>query len=834
MAVSLMPKPFKYFIVYNNGVDELELTTDPKGWQEHSIGFSRSEDFGNNVEVVVPLSFSGSGRILLKSLYEAAGVFAKASIRIEKRENDWSMVEFYVYRLNFKSYKDNLRFVEIDGIEDGLLSKFQTYKDTQYEIPLPTVNKEFLEYTGASVTKKNLIQCLYGSIQNYEKEGIGEDVYLLKGSRAVRTYNDSLVFTDPNGEPFQTMTFRCVKAVDFTAKVVLKLKVTANGTLFNPASGKIKIVKHNSSYASPTVIATYSPEYTYAGSSKRLDVFTTNTTQAFTLNVGDYVSIAYYAESPKPYDGISVDDAFDAYFEISNLTASAYIAQKIEVFSYEWLIEQLLTKIGGDATPTFLCDITYPDFTPMLSATPCIRNMGSLVGTGKIKTSLSDVLKSFNCLHKIGIDISGNTFTISSRNSFYLNESAGLITANNIVVSHDEKHQFSKITAGYSVDKQNEDSDLVFPFNCKKEFEIQDSQSENEIDLVNPFKGDCYDIDAYIADTLAQADNSDACELMVFATKLNQGVIEASFATYANDVQNSNSETLLIFWDVMPPVLVDPFIIVESNHAQGFGWGLPYLDYQFENTQAFYRVKIKVDVETDSRDGVIGAGFGLIAGFVDSAAYVYSDVETRGEYSYLREIDIILESYIGDGGDFTSPQIEFDLKDKTSVVFNEFSFSATLLSDGDVYANHKLYREHTITDFDVSAATVYNVPITPKRILQKHLDYISISNYGNQKDISFVNTDFISAITSKCDYEATTVTENAAVTDVTPMFLPALIECDTVQLLDSVTAFKARKYKYLQVQDEKTGKIYEGWINIITFAPTKDKSQKLIMQAKSI
>ena len=152
MAVSLMPKPFKYFIVYNNGVDELELTTDPKGWQEHSIGFSRSEDFGNNVEVVVPLSFSGSGRILLKSLYEAESVFAKASIRIEKRENDWSMAEFYVYRLNFKSYKDNLRFVEIDGVEDGLLSKFQTYKDTQYEIPLPTTNKEFLEYTGASVT----------------------------------------------------------------------------------------------------------------------------------------------------------------------------------------------------------------------------------------------------------------------------------------------------------------------------------------------------------------------------------------------------------------------------------------------------------------------------------------------------------------------------------------------------------------------------------------------------------------------------------------------------------------------------------------------------------
>ena len=103
MAVSLMPKPFKYFIVYNNGVDELELTTDPKGWQEHSIGFSRSEDFGNNVEVVVPLSFSGAGSTLLRTLYESTGVFTKANIRIEKRENDWSMSEFYVYRLDFSN-----------------------------------------------------------------------------------------------------------------------------------------------------------------------------------------------------------------------------------------------------------------------------------------------------------------------------------------------------------------------------------------------------------------------------------------------------------------------------------------------------------------------------------------------------------------------------------------------------------------------------------------------------------------------------------------------------------------------------------------------------------
>ena len=79
MAVNTMPQ--KRYDYYINGT---KLTKDPKGWDEHSIGLTRSEDFGLNVEVVVPLSFSGNGRDILKSIYESDSIFQYSSYHIQK------------------------------------------------------------------------------------------------------------------------------------------------------------------------------------------------------------------------------------------------------------------------------------------------------------------------------------------------------------------------------------------------------------------------------------------------------------------------------------------------------------------------------------------------------------------------------------------------------------------------------------------------------------------------------------------------------------------------------------------------------------------------------
>ena len=207
------------------------------------------------------------------------------------------------------------------------------------------------------------------------------------------------------------------------------------------------------------------------------------------------------------------------------------------------------------------------------------------------------------------------------------------------------------------------------------------------------------------------------------------------------------------------------------------------------------------------------------------------DTVSQTNYSYQRNLEILKQF---SANDIISVSLQVKTNGVDDIEVNDF-----LLRITDTATNtFDIYRNHIINDFIGDAATMYNIPITPKRILQRHLEYVLLSTYGSTNDIKFLATDFASGISSKCAYENLYIDENddqdryARPSQRNEIFLPATIECDTVSIYNPT--FESNKYKYIQIEDEKTGKIYEGWINSITFAPTKNKTQKLILQAKTI
>lgn len=157
-----------------------------------------------------------------------------------------------------------------------------------------------------------------------------------------------------------------------------------------------------------------------------------------------------------------------------------------------------------------------------------------------------------------------------------------------------------------------------------------------------------------------------------------------------------------------------------------------------------------------------------------------------------------------------------------------------LLINKDSLTYYNIYRSHTISNFKGISETVFNVPISPKRILNKHLPYVSISANGSTDDIEFVSTELDSAITSQCDFELAEVVENDDVAPLTPLFLPSILSFETQENLESLSTVQSNKYKYIEVEHEKTGKIYSGWINNITFAVGKNKSQQWELQSRNI
>lgn len=317
-------KRFRYFI--ETETDEVELHTDPKGWDGHEIGFQRSDDFGLNVENVVPLSFSGVGRTTLKAAYNQKSLFAKTKTRIERRKSNWTYEPYYTYKHDYSKFKDNGKFVEVSGLEDGLAKKFETYKDTEFEITLTKAESNFVAYTGGSVFRTNQIQCGAGRMK--QKDGLYNYAFVPLGTRAVREYSDSIAFTDSNGLPYKTMTIRAIKTTTFTLKLNLVCQISAHAAFLQPSPqpGKFSVVKHNASFNRiGAALATYTPYKTKVKqTNNRYDWFNNIVDLEITLNEGELLSICYDADNVSYGGDVYVDDGADCYMSIVNLVESPY------------------------------------------------------------------------------------------------------------------------------------------------------------------------------------------------------------------------------------------------------------------------------------------------------------------------------------------------------------------------------------------------------------------------------------------------------------------------------------------------------------------------------
>ena len=78
------------------------------------------------------------------------------------------------------------------------------------------------------------------------------------------------------------------------------------------------------------------------------------------------------------------------------------------------------------------------------------------------------------------------------------------------------------------------------------------------------------------------------------------------------------------------------------------------------------------------------------------------------------------------------------------------------------------------------------------------------------------------------------IVEMAGFSAINPIFLPSTIELSTAERLESLTQLQEDRYGFFKFRHEKTGKIYQGWINTITFAVGKNETQNWELQAKNI
>ena len=814
MNLNLMPKKFRYSIIYN-GITT-ELATDPIGWEEQSIGFQRSSDYGNNIEYTIPLSFTKDGYRMLKSIFDVGGAFSKAKVRIDKRKNNWDKEQFYIYILDFRTYKDNFSSISISGLEDGLLSKYTSKADTEYEIGFEN-SASCLNFAGVDKEVENIVQQGIGkAIYARVEIGGGRALYHLKGERAVRRYSNKILFVNTDGVPYETMTFRAIATTTINLSIDVKfaLECYYKFNVGTPSATAWRLIKHSENFSTWSDISGWGLSPVHLNN---YDLYLDNINDiSFPIEEGYLYSCMLIIDT-----GTNTDITWSSIgtMNIKSLTTSANSGSIIS-FTHEWLISKLIERIYFDAVLVY--NVSHTDYFPILSCGNAIDWSNRYETTnGNIKVSLKNVLKSLDILCCIGIDITGNIITISDRGTFYNKTKNKSLKSNNITLSFDESHCYNKIKVGWSTEDKYEDE--VYPFNCKKVFEIQNSLADAEYDLEHPFIGEMYKIDKFLTDVKNNTTiNISYTDLCVFACirpvlrALLVMLIQSPYKTFdIGDIYLTSADNQVGFNYY--------FLDFESLNATfptefTMGDGL----FTFINPRnTLYTINISFEINSTVDMFYDDISKSLEFRTYPFVFYKYENFKISNNRRFGR---YTLKGMVYIEGNV---QTTFSFIIKNNNATRELSIQNFIFYFNEEYG---LYKDQTITGFIGDSVTAYNLPFSPKRIINKHLPYISISNWKNTLPIKFVSSDKESPITSTLAYESVSVTENADFDSVDPLFSPMKISFDTSEKFNSLSQSDSDKYDYYEIEDERTGEVIKGWKNKTTHNVSKNQAQSWELQ----
>jgi hypothetical protein len=855
MSVNSMPKLFTYAIIFNDDEDGITyLTTDPKGWDGQEVSFSRTEDFGLNAEFTVPFYFAKEGRSLLKNIFDINGSFSNAKLRIYKRANNWALDNFYEYKLDFKTYKDDLEYIAIEGLETGLNAKIQVNADTEYEIDLPT-NKDFLNYTAMTNTSQNVVQGLVGSMYHCGDFG-GKRFNRPNGSRAVKAYSSTIGFVDGGGIPFTGMLFHNIAGSTITGLVVktkIKCRVLMEYLIGYPPSGVFSLVKHTANFSSFTTIREVSPNSSQEFTADYFD--TVEFTDTFDLASDWYVSLIYASQINGFYTHVpSMDGCDGTYIKVAS-AAAGLTGAKLCVVTYQWLITQLLLKV--DANSSLVYNIVHTNIIPLLSCQQAIQNINQLVFAGKIKTSLKTALKSLNGLcgigestpkGGIGIDITGEIMTIDYLDKFYLKDVVpgdnlmATLNAVNVQTEFDEKHCYNKIKVGSNATNLVDNGLLAF--NCENNFALPNATVDKELDLVNPYVLDMYSIDKLIsdrqpsttADTTMTTENDS--KLVVFAgvsqgTNLRLCSIAGSGSIANPDVEFINKD---LIGSRSPNTGTAPNLIFPSNTPAIFLFDDSVLFYIFPSLGTY---KMVVDIDISFPGGVfLPTGIGFSVSHMSPNYITYKntskDVQTLTNTEYIRQLETEFDCKF----EGNAMYFRFTLGDILgyatipSIIITKLNVSLQLIGG----VTYELYKTtgSIKAGFQGDVATAYNLPFSPKRILNSFKNYLAISNWKSGATIDFISTNINSTLESQLGYETAVVkeSESLATVDADAVFMPISIIFDTDINFDNLNSLKTDKYRYYEVVEKGTS--FKGWVNTAACHIGELQKQQWKLQAKSI
>jgi hypothetical protein len=838
-------KRYNYQIIHQ-GVT-YDLTTDPRGWDKQAIGFERDDSFGINTQFTIPLEFAKDGYDRHLTIFDGAGFSSQANLNILKKLNDWTTEQFYLCTFDYTKAKYDRDIFTVEAHETGIYKEIQARKGQEYTIEMPEDDKVLVRFNGVSTNRANEVIGTIASpageqdLEHKIASGI-DHYYPIYGNRTIREYTDNLIFTNTDDTPYAWVLAKATKSCTIEAEVVVHLDtfddLPAIGTEFPPPC-VIKLVKFVSSgetWSISSIVDTWEPiAVQQEGGSlktKKTKCFFDSASRSYSISMakGEHLALFYVAPygSPVP-SGINphIRNCDGTVMKIVDLSTSGINYSGLEAVTHEWLIDKLLTEILGAGNYTLTFDYTALGYTPLLVPTDSIRRSDGK----KIIAKLEDVLKSLYIIANIGVKIWETNIKICDLADCYPQSTSPRVLNlfKDIKLLVDEKHLYNSVQVGWNAES-NDKENGVFEVLAKNDFQIiGDNIKDKKLELVHPFIGSPYSIENYIKETrnAKTVDNKSDNRLMILACKAVEEKEEGDFQSWFYSMSSGRILSpgqiafgfLGTYFDSSYMVRSGAGIIVKKDATYNFI--IKYVGSDYRNRIVYNMAQIRFFVNdvlvTESICNLTVTYIGTTVNIKTAKDHVFP--------IYLKAGDVVrIVTYL-----------KGTAEGETLTVVLPNNYHRTIVMVDSITTNYyELYRDHTITKGAFSWATMYNLPMSPARILRKHLNYISVSTWRNVHDIEFTAAERDADVITKMDYETTAITENADITPTTPLFLPMVIDVKTSLGFNSLMDIIGESsYILFNFTDSKFG-LLSGWINKIAIKAGKEEEQQFEFQANTI
>lgn len=480
--------------------------------QEDSLEILQERDDVSGVitSVSFPVKLRGKGRELLKTAFDANGLYTQGKINIYKRgdyDNDYTLLKSSP--IDFSTYKETDSTVSVECAESELMDIINSEGKTKYDIPVAEI-KEAKQWDYKRMEMRNVGKYTIPLNEVVSIFGTTSKPYSLcfmpvSLTMASQIYGAAEVdFTSQsagyNNDSYIIKTPEKSIEMTFDMDIAFRVKITSkdlSSDIFDQQIAAGVFYKNSEGTHIGLAVVALQKQSVIIENGKSVGIFnfelTSKTKVEIPENCPVSVVINIYNIAAKT-QSVTVEgtksNKFEAYYYDSGRENV-----KIDVISPEKLLNKYLSMMSGDNRFTGTIEWKENGYRTMIVAAESIRGFGVVPGSpaATLHGSPNDF---FEWMKVLGYEpvISGNNITFKTRDKVFISDEVAMELQESDVADltkqADSTHAYTSVEIGY--EKQDyENANGIFEANGTFTYTTgYIAREDNKLSLISPYRVD--------------------------------------------------------------------------------------------------------------------------------------------------------------------------------------------------------------------------------------------------------------------------------------------------------------------------------------------------------